>query len=226
MFAVILIGPSDRAVSPVAVSDFSTRSLSCGPTGTWCASTGASSRCYQRGQPTSLGGFLWARLSLAFFAFGMTHDTGLPAAVHASALAIDLAALAALVALLLMRPRRPLRPGPQHLYVAIVIALHISPLRSCARCCRSWPRSRCSNNLEYTASSFHYQERAAGAAISARGPVLRRPLVSAAHPRRRHRPALWSNVLVGAAGAWHFITNLVDARIWRLRKPALPQALA
>ena len=182
---------------------------------------------YRRGRTTRLGSWLWLGCLWPFLRFGLTHDTGLWRPFTVPPIAVDLAALAALVVLVVIRlgDRRPLRLGPAHLYVAIVIALHILTFTFVRSLMPIMATLTLFHNLEYHRIVRHYQERRGRKSDYLLGGVifgalwyLPRILGAAA------APPLWRELLIGAGWGVAFHHYLVDARIWR--KPALKGALA
>ena len=192
---------------------------------------------YRRGQPTRLGALLWLGCAWPFVRFGLSEHylaSGLPqlipiAFLPALRIAIDLVVLAALISLALIRAldRRPLRLGPAHLYVTIAIALHVLTFALIHSLLPIMATLTLFHNLEYHRIVRHYQERRgravhylfAGLIFGALWYVPRIFGVALA-------PQPWKNVLAGAGWGVAFHHYLVDARIWRLRKPALREALA
>jgi hypothetical protein len=190
-----------------------------------------------RGQTTRLGTLLWIGCAWPFVRFGLSADyaaSGLPQLIPALALpslrwAVDLLTAGALGALGIFRAldRRPLHLGPAHLYVAIAIALHLFAFALLHSLLPIMATLTLFHNLEYHRIVQHYQERrgrsghylVAGLVFGALWYVPRIFGVALS-------PQPWSNALAGLGWGVAFHHYLVDGRIWRLRKPALREALA
>jgi hypothetical protein len=190
---------------------------------------------YRRGRPTRLGALLWLGCAWPFVRFGLSDHylaSGLPVLLPGSPslrLAVDLFAIGTLIAIAIVRAldRRPLKLGPPHLYVAIAVALHLFAFAFVHSLLPIMATLTLFHNLEYHRIVRHYQERRgravhylfAGLIFGALWYVPRIFGVALA-------PQPWSNVLAGAGWGVALHHYLVDARIWRLRKPALREALA
>jgi hypothetical protein len=192
---------------------------------------------YLRGAPSRLGWLLWLGCLFPFACFGLSDaylDSGLPRLFPPSLLLpLALAAACALATIAVARlfDRRPLRLGPAHLYVAIVVALHLLTFAFVRKLFPIMATLTLFHNLQYHRLVWRYEagrgripfgglRRYLGAGILL-GSLWYLPRVLGAAAA----PPLVRDLLLGAGWGVAFHHYLVDGRIWRLRRPQLRAAL-
>jgi len=196
---------------------------------------------YRRGQPTRLGWLLWLGCVYPFVRFGLSDAyaaSGMPLLFPAAALpqlrlGLDLVALGALVMIGILRllDRRPPRLGPAHLYTALAVGLHLVTFALLRELLPITATLNLFHNLQYHRIVWHHEARrgrkpfgglgrylAAGILLGLVWYVPRILVVSAV-------PSLARDLVIGACWGVAFHHYFVDARIWRLRQPALRRVL-